>query len=218
MNRTDLSVMKRDNKGKNYARRLRREGKIPAVLYGRGNEPIPLAVYRNDLISILHGQEGHNTLLNMKFSDGAGQETLSMPKEIQMDTLSGEIVHVDFLQIHLDEVVTTEVPIHIVGSSPGVKAGGVLEFLLRELHIECLPMDIPSYVEVDVSGLQVGDSLQVSDIKVADNIRVLSDEHTAVVLIASPTIEKEPEEVEAEAAEAAEGAEAEGTDGEAKTE
>lgn len=208
MKKANLVVEKREKKGKNAARQLRREKKIPAVLYGRGTEPVPLAVDYQNFTAILHGQESRNTLLNLRITDGDEREVLSLPKEIQIDPIEGTVMHVDFQQIHLDESIHTQVPIHVVGSPPGVKAGGVLEHLMRELDIECLPMEIPEYVEADISLLGIGDSLHVSDLKAVGDFRVLSDEHRTVVLVAAPTIEKVPE-VEAVEEEAVEGEEKE---------
>ena len=203
MKRADLVAEKRQKRGKNAARQLRREKKIPAILYGRGTEPVPLAVDYQDFTAILHGQESRNTLFNLRITDGEEQEVLSLPKDIQFHPIEGTVIHVDFQHIHLDESIHTQVPIHVVGSSPGVKEGGVLEHLMRELDIECLPLEIPEYIEVDISPLGIGDSLHVSDLKVAGNYRVLSDAHRTVVLVAAPTVEKAPaaEVVEEEAVE-----------------
>jgi len=210
--KAELAVERRRKTGKNAARELRRQQKIPAVLYGRGTEPIPLAVDYQNFTAILHGQESRNTLFKLRISGEEKEEVLSLPKALQFHPVEGTVIHVDFQQIHLDERIHTQIPIHIVGSSPGVKAGGILEHLTRALDVECLPMEIPEFVEVDISGLQVGDSLHVGDLKVADNIRILRDSHQTVVLVAAPAVEKEPtpEEVEAEIAEDEEKKAAEG--------
>jgi len=193
--KADLPAVKRADRGKNAARRLRREGMIPAVLYGKGAEPLPLSVEKKAFAAIMHGQEGHNALLSMKITGQENLELLSMPKEIQFDPLSGSIVHVDFQQVHLDEAISTAVPVHLTGASAGVKLGGVLEHLCREIEIECLPMDVPASIEIDISGLQIGDSIHVSDLRVSDKVRILDDPSTTVALVAAPTVEKAPEEV-----------------------
>ncbi len=208
MKKANLVAEKRQQKGKNAARQLRREKKIPAVLYGRGSTPVPLAVKYQDFAAALHGQESRNTLLSLRIAGAEEQEILSLPKEIQIDPIEGTVLHVDFQQIHLDEAIHTKVPIRIVGASPGVKAGGVLEHLMRELDIECLPMAIPSCVEADISVLDIGDALHVSDLNVEGDFRVVSDLQRTVVLVAAPTVEKAPE-VEAVEEEAAEGEEKE---------
>lgn len=194
MRKADLPAVKRADRGKNAARRLRREGMIPAVLYGKGAEPMALSVDKKAFAAIMHGQEGHNALLSMKISGQESEEILSMPKEIQFDPLAGYIVHVDFQQVHLDEAISTTVPVHLTGAAAGVKLGGVLEHLCREIEIECLPMDVPAYIEIDVSGLQIGDSIHVSDLRVSEKVRILDDASTTVALVAAPTVEKAPAE------------------------
>ncbi len=201
MRKADLPVVKRADRGKNAARRLRREGMIPAVLYGKGAQPLPLSVDKKAFAAIMHGQEGHNALLNMKIAGQENEEILSMPKEIQFDPLAGGVVHVDFQQVHLDQAITTMVPVHLMGTAVGIKSGGVLEHLCREIEIECLPMDVPASIEIDISGLQIGDSIHVSDLRVSGEVRILDDSSTTVALVAAPTVEKAPEEVVAVAAE-----------------
>lgn len=210
MKRANLVAERRPKKGKNAARQLRREKKIPAILYGRGTEPVPLAVGYQDFTSALHGEESRNTLFNLRITNGEEQEILSLPKEIQFHPVDGTVMHVDFQQIHVDETIHTQVPIHLVGSPPGVKEGGILEHLLRELDVECLPLEIPDRIEVDVSALGIGDSLHVSDLKPVASIRVLSDAQRTVALVAAPTVEKAPvvevaEEAPVEGEEKAEG-------------
>ena len=205
MKRADLPAIKRTEKGKNVARRLRRDGKIPAVLYGKGSEPMPLTIALSDFKNVLHGQESHNTLISMKVEGEGSKELLSLPKEIVFDPLCGDILHIDFQQVHLDQAIATQIPVHVVGSSPGVKQGGVLEHLIREIDIECLPMDIPEFIEADISSLQIGDSIHVADLNLEENVRILSDESSTVVIVAAPTLDRSAEEAEEEAAE--EGAE-----------
>ena len=128
MKRADLSVEKRDQYGKSKSRQLRIKGLIPAVLYGKGIQPIPLKVKYQDLVALLHGQEGHNMILNMRFTDGIDTEILSIPKDIQFDPIHGKIIHVDFLQIRLDKSIHTQIPVRLVGSSVGVRVGSSVGF------------------------------------------------------------------------------------------
>ena len=207
MKTADLAAERRLTRGKNAARQLRVTGKIPAVFYGQGSESIALAVKYQDLVSILHGQESRNTLLNLRIDSGSEEPLLSLPKDIQFDPVEGNIIHMDFQQVHLDRPINTQVPIHLVGSSPGVAQGGVLEHLRRELDIECLPMDIPDFFEVDISTMEIGDSVHVSDLNLSEKIRILSDAHQTIILVAAPTVEKVAEEVEPEEGELAEGEE-----------
>lgn len=194
MKKANITVEKRTESGKGVARRLRRAGRIPAVLYGRGSEPLALSVDQKEFVNILHGQESRNTLISIQMANGGDEEILSLPKEIQFDPVRGDVIHVDFQMIHLNEPIHTQVPLHLTGSSPGVKKGGVLEHLMREIDVACLPMDIPDHIEVDISGMEVGDSLNVSQLQVSEKFKILSDGNRTLVLVAAPTVEQVPEE------------------------
>lgn len=215
MRREDLAVERRQGRGKNFARQIRREGKVPAVLYGKDAEPIVLSVQTRDLVSVLHGQESHNMLLNMKVAGEETGELLSMPKDIQFDPVDGHIVHVDFQQIHLNQTIRTEIPVHLSGTAQGVKEGGILEHILREIEIECLPMDIPEYVEIDISAMTIGDSVHVSDLDIMQNdkIEVLIESDRSVATVVAPRLEEEEEAAEEEAEGEGEGEEAEAEEG-----
>jgi large subunit ribosomal protein L25 len=213
--REDLAVERRQGRGKNFARQIRREGKVPAVLYGKDAEPIVLSVQTRDLVSVLHGQESHNMLLNMKVAGEETGELLSMPKDIQFDPVDGHIVHVDFQQIHLNQTIRTEIPVHLSGTAQGVKEGGILEHILREIEIECLPMDIPEYVEIDISAMTIGDSVHVSDLDIMQNdkIEVLIESDRSVATVVAPRLEEEEEAAEEEGEGEGEGEEAEAEEG-----
>jgi len=215
MKKAELVVERRTEKGKNVARRIRAAGNIPAVLYGKGSEPIPMTVGYKDLAAILHGEESHNTLITMKFKGekDSEKELIGLPKEILFDPLMGTVMHIDFQQVHHGVKLQTEVPIHLMGTPHGVKTGGVLEHLLRAVDIRCFPKDIPDYIEVDVTQLEVGSSVHVSDLITQEDVEILNDPEQAVALVAAPTIEKEPVAEEEE-----EGLEEEGAVSEAEKE
>ena len=218
MEQSELIVEKRTASGTAAARRLRRRGLTPAILYGRGMESLPLAVDSRMLRSLMHAG-GHNVLVRLKIQDGEGEPPTVMVKEIQRDAVTGMTLNVDFQRISLTEKVTAEVPVVLVGEAPGVKQGGVLDQILREVEVECLPTDIPAGFELDVSDLQVAHSLHVSDLVAPPGVEITT-EPTAVVVavtrvaeevVAPPVAEAAVEEgaAPAEAEEAAEAAEEE---------
>jgi large subunit ribosomal protein L25 len=201
-----LKAEKREESGKGAARKLRAAGRVPAVLYGHGVGPIAVSVDAKDLFHILHGSAGTNVLVDLQV-DGA--QHLSLPREIQRDHVRGRYLHVDFLAVRRDETVTVSVPVHVVGESPGVKAGGVIEHHLWELQVECLPGDVPDGINADVSKLQVGDSLRVADLTPPRGVSVLTPLEESVVSVVIPQV-RVVEEVEAVAEEGEEVAAEEG--------
>lgn len=200
-----LEAEKRDESGKGAARKLRARGRVPAVLYGQGVGPVSVSVGAKDLYRVLHGSAGTNVLVNLTV-DGA--EHLALPREIQRDHVRGRYVHVDFLAVRRDEKVTVSVPVRVVGESPGVKVGGVVEHHLWELEVECLPGDVPDGIDADVSELQVGDSLRVSDVVAPEGVTVLTPPEESLLSVVVPQV-RVVEEV-AEVAEGEEEAPAEG--------
>jgi large subunit ribosomal protein L25 len=204
-----LVATKREEAGKGVARRLRAGGRVPAVLYGHGMDPIGLSVDAKELFHLFHTGAGTNVLVDLVVD---GNEHLAMPREIQRDHIKGRFVHVDFLVVRRDEKITISVPIRVVGESVGVKAGGVVEHHLWELQVECLPTNVPEAIEADISALEIGDGLRVSDLIAPEGATILTSAEDSVVLVTQPQMAVELEE---EAAEAAEGEAAEGEGGEA---
>src|SRR6267378_798128 len=186
-----LEAARRADVGKGVARKLRAGGRIPGVYYGRGEDSIPLTVGLKDLMSVLESADGSNVIVDLKLGGEAAKDRKALIREIQRDPVAGSILHLDLQHISLTERITVEVPIVLVGVPLGVKdAGGILEHLLREVEVECLPTDIPSKLEVDVSALQIGDSLHVSDIK-ADRAEILTEADRAIAAVVPPTILEE---------------------------
>ena len=185
-----LKTERRSDVGKGFARRLRMAGRIPAVYYGRGEEPIALIVGLKELEEIIHTAEGSNVIVDLRVG-GASPERKALIREIQRDPVAGSILHLDLQHISLTERIVVEVPIVLLGTPTGVKdGGGILEHLLREVEVECLPTDIPSKLEVDVSALNIGDSLHVSDLK-AERVTIKTDMTRAIAAVVPPTILEE---------------------------
>jgi large subunit ribosomal protein L25 len=197
-----LNATPRDGGGKGDARKLRADGRVPAIVYGHGMEPLKLAVDSRDLYHVLHTGAGSNVLVDLQ----VGKDShLAMPREIQRDHIRGEFLHVDFLAVDRDEKITVDVPVHLVGESHGVKEGGVVEHHLWDLKVECTPTNVPQSIEADITALGIGDSLGVSDVKVPQGTTILTPLDETIVAVVPPPVLKLEEEV----AEAVEGEEAE---------
>jgi len=191
-----LEAARRADVGKGVARKLRAGGRVPAVYYGRGEDSIPLTVSLKELESVIHSAEGSNVIVDLKVSGDKAKDRKALIREIQRDPVAGLILHLDLQHISLTERITVEVPIVLVGTPIGVKdAGGILEHLLREVEVECLPTEIPSKLEVDVSGLAIGDSLHVSDIK-TERAEIKTEMDRAIAAVVPPTILEEVKPVE----------------------
>ena len=195
MERFQLEAEAREKTGKSIARKLRREGKIPGVVYGRERNPQPLIV---DPLK-LKGKLDANAIVDLTIKDDDGESSTEtvMIKDYQKHVIKNELLHVDFHHISMDETITVTIPIEIVGKAYGVQEGGVLQQLMREVEIECLPTDIPDSFELDITELDVGDSLQVSDLEVGDEIELVSALDDVIVTVVTPS-EEITEEVEEE--------------------
>jgi large subunit ribosomal protein L25 len=168
---------------KNEARRVRREGKIPAVVYGAGKDSLPITVDPRVVTRILNSETGHNTIFDLTLD---GEKTKAMIVDWQYEPIKGRLLHIDLKRIALDKVLTVSVPIELTGEAEGVKTqGGILEQMLREVEIECLPADIPSHIDVDISHLTFGKVLRVSDLPHSDKIKFLTDENQPVAHVTS---------------------------------
>ena len=208
-----LPAEARTGTGKGVSRKLRAAGKVPAVLYGRGLDPLVLTVDRTALTKALKTEAGRNVLIDLQVD---GDNHLTLARDLQRDALRGTIVHVDFLKIARDVAIEVDVPIHIAGESPGVKEGGVIEHHLWSVHVSCLPTSVPDRLDADVSRMVIGDMLRVGDLVVPEGVTILTEPEEAVLGVVVPQVLKVEEEVPAEvelaegeeaAAEAAEGEE-----------
>ena len=185
MHREELAAQRRDKSGKGVARTLRREGKIPGVVYSRGKAQ-SLILSPGDVKRIL--KHGENALITLNV---AGEESkdprVAILREIERDPISGEILHADLFEISMNEPIRVRIPVHLIGATPaGLKEGGVLQHILREIEIECLPAMIPEEVGVDASSLGIGDSIHVGDLRLPEGIRILEDGGQIVVSVAAP--------------------------------
>jgi large subunit ribosomal protein L25 len=210
--RIRLEVKEREHSGSRMSRRLRREGVIPGVLYGRGHKPHPISVSERELRRVLTGSAGLHAILDVVLE---GQTTThsSILKDYQVDPIRGRIDHFDLHEVRLDQTIQTAVVVELVGESVGAKAGGVLSQVAREIRVEALPLEVPERIELDVSPLEIGESLRLSDLHVPQGVTLLDDPETVLATVTVPTKVEEPE-VEVEEGEELEEGE-EGEDGEA---
>ena len=195
-----LEATTRDTFGKNEARRTRREGKVPAVLYGGdGTEPTPISVTPKALLKILHSEAGQNTLISLKMP-GAG-DTRVLVKDFQLDPVTHQVLHADFYRVAMDRRLQVTIPITVTGEPKGVKQqGGVLEFIRREIEIECLPGDIPEHINVDVSELMLHQGIRVRDIPADDKWSAITEGEAMLVHVIMPKAEEVAAPAEAVAA------------------
>jgi large subunit ribosomal protein L25 len=214
-----VEVDQRSDTGKNHCRRLRRAGKVPAVVYGLGRPPFPVAVEARKVEEVLRLESGRNTIFSLALSGESDRKRAVMIREIQRDPLTERMLHLDFVRVDLEKPVTVSVPVHLVGTPEGVKnEGGVVDFVHRTVEVECLPANIPDRIDVDISALHINQNISVAEISEDAAYSILDPAETILAVVVPPRVEAEPTtaEEEAEAAEAAAGAEApaEGKEGE----
>ncbi len=203
--RVQLDVEERAERGSAAVRRLRKRGFIPGVIYGGGNDPFAFSVEERELRRALTTDHGLNAILDVTVD---GDARPAIVKEYQRDPITGRVTHVDLVQVRLDRVIQTTVGIELIGDSPGVREGGVLQQVAREITVEALPLEVPERIEVDVSALMVGDSIRLEEVTVPGGVRFVDDPHeTVVVTVTVPTRVEEPEEELEEGEEGEEGAE-----------
>jgi large subunit ribosomal protein L25 len=185
---------------KNAARRVRMKGRIPAVVYGAAEPAVAIEVDPKQIQKILHSDSGHNSIFDLEIT-GSTAKTKAMIVDWQYEPIKGTLMHIDLKRIALDKVMTVEVPIQLVGTAVGVKTqGGILDQVLRELEIECLPGDIPSHIDVDVTNMSMGDVLRVSDLPHSDKLKFITDEDTTVAHVVAIKEEAAPAAEEVAAA------------------
>jgi large subunit ribosomal protein L25 len=201
-----LKVQPREKPGKTGTRALRHKGQIPAVCYGRGLKPLPLSLDPDDLIEIISGPRGLNSLIKL---DGAEDRTVFV-QEMQKDPVERHLLHVDFIFVDTQKPIQRDVPIELVGKPEGVKLGGVLQITQREILIEALPAELPDKVSVNVEELLVGQSIHVEDVDFPAGVKAIYDRNFNICAVVAPTEEKEPEKEELTEEEAAAAALAEG--------
>ena len=212
----ELKARIRTTRGNNAARALRRKDRIPAVLYGPGIDPISLSVDTKDLEQIFQNTRPSQIIFNLNIQNGKTITKSTMIKEFQIHPVSDNYLHIDFYEIAMDRKISVRVPVSTKGKSIGVELGGTLQIIRHELEILCLPLGIPEKIELDITDLQIGDSLHLEDISLEDNIEFPPDVNFTVLTISSPKVEVEELEEELEELEEAEEAEEDKEAGEDK--
>jgi len=195
---------KRNELGKNASRRIRKTGRVPAILYGEGAEGASIVLDKKDILKILKSESGENTLFKVALD---GQATDVMIKALQIDSVSDELVHADLIKIAMDKALRVSVPLELLGEPIGVKTeGGFVDFMTRAVEVECLPADIPDVIKIDISALHLHQSLKISDLVPPAGVRLTGEPTTVVVLIQVPHEEKVEVKAEEEGAVPVEGA------------
>ena len=193
-----VAAQNRTESGKNVNRRLRTRGLIPGVLYGKAKKPVPVAVSPKEIGSILRSKTGENTLFDLDL-DGSRRKVIL--KDFQVEPLKGHLLHADFYEVALDKPIEVDVHVELTGTPVGVKVqGGIVDWVTRELQVECLPADIPEKIVADISALEIGKHLRVGELKAPDKVTILTDADVVIAHVVAPRAE---EEVAAPAAEAA---------------
>ncbi len=190
MEKVHIDALLREERGKGAAKKLRREGFVPAVLYGGKHSSLPIKLPYPTVERLAERIERENILLEVTLKNGKGEETVeAVVKEVQRDPVTWKVIHMDLYEIVRGQKIAVTVPVHLIGKPVGVEMGGIIEHELRELEIECLPKDLPSSIDIDVSHLNIGDSIHVRDIKVGEGIRILEDPDATVLAIVAPVKE-----------------------------
>ena len=191
--RVKLQVRERERRGSADARRLRREGFIPGVLYGSGKEPHAICIPERELRRVLTGQGGLHAILDV-FLEGQKTTHASILKDYQQDPIRGHISHVDLQEVRLDQPIQATVTVQLIGEPAGAKEGGVLSQVQREIRVEALPMEVPEHIDLDVSSMAIGDSLRLVDLAPMEGVTYLDDpEETVLASVGLPTRVEEPE-------------------------
>ena len=182
-----LNAKVRKRTGKTGVKEVRREGNVPAILYGKDSEPIALAINPKELKEALKTESGINTLLELKYTDdGNDYNKVSLLREVQIDPISSDPIHLDFQILEMDQRIVVEIPIELFGRPAGVKEGGVLMENLREIEISCLPNNIPSSIKLNIDELNIGDSIYIEDLNLGEGIEALKEKDEVVVSVVQP--------------------------------
>lgn len=191
-----ITAERRKESGKGAARTHRRAGRVPGILYGHGEESVPVTVDARELSRLVQSVSVENTIVDLEVGDGASYKVLI--RELQWHPFRNEMLHVDFFHVAMDEKIYVEIPIVLLGTPVGVKnKGGIVDHQLRELEVYCLPASIPEKVEVEIAGLDIGDAIHVSDLIIPD-VEIETDPERSVVTVLAPTVIEEPEVAAAE--------------------
>jgi large subunit ribosomal protein L25 len=212
MEMVEINVERRDGRGKGLARRLRRGGVIPAIFYGPKRTTVAIRVQAEEFEEKLAHLEGSHLirLLNDGGKDAELHDRAVLLREVQRHPVTDDVLHVDFLEVDLTERLTVSVPLHFIGKAEGVVAGGILQPILREVRVECLPTEIPQFLEIDVTALGIHQVVHLSDLRVPEGVTTVGDPTQPLVTVLPPSIEEAPKPAEAAEVAPVEGAPAEG--------
>ena len=188
MDTLEIQVEARDKQRKRDARRLLRDGKIPAILYGPKMTTVTLALDKKEFSRRVAGLQGSH-LVRLKSASATLAEKVALVKDMQFHPISGEVIHADFYEVDLSAKIQVHVPLHFVGKAIGIVNGGVLQPILREIEVECLPLDIPEFFNVDVTALDIGDSVHIEDLQMPDGVVSVAEDNLALVAVVPPTVE-----------------------------
>lgn len=195
-----LEVQRREETGKSAVRKMRREGIVPAIMYGGGRDPIAISVNRRTISDLITKSEhGIRSIFLLKLSD-SDKTRHAMIRDYQLDAITRQIKHLDFVRVNMKEKVHLQIPIHTTGEAKGHKLGGVVDFVMREMEVECLPGSIPDEIVIDISDLDIGDSIRVGELTMPEGVKSLEDEERVVVTVTAPraVVEETEEAVEEE--------------------
>lgn len=191
METVEIQVEPRELGNKGKVKRLRRQGRVPGVIYGPKIEPLPLQIDRKEFVTRVAGLEGSH-LVRIKSASPLLADKVALVKAMEFHPVTGEIVHADFYEVDLTEKILVNVPLHFVGKAEGVVRGGILQPIVREIEVECLPMDIPEYLTVEVTPLDIGDSVHIADLSVPEGVTAIYETNLTLVTVVPPTVEEAP--------------------------
>ncbi len=189
-----LEAKVRNETGTGTSRRLRRQGRVPAIVYGRKETPLTLEVREKEFEKVVGLDAGQNAIISLNLDKG-GSEILALVKDVQYHPVTDKLLHVDFYRISLGDKITVSVAVVVTGESVGVKRGGILEHILWEVEIECLPTRIPDRIEVDITALNIGDTVHVRDLKLEEGINILTEGEQTILSVVPPTVSREEQAV-----------------------
>ncbi len=191
METLEIRVDARDKKRKRDAKRLLRSGKIPGILYGPKTEAIALALDKREFSSRVADLEGSH-LVRLKSDSSGLADKVALVKDMQHHPISGDVIHTDLYEVDLTAKITVNVPLHFIGKAEGVVRGGILQPIVREIEVECLPLDIPAFFDVDVSALDIGDSVHIEELTMPEGVTAVYESNLALVAVVPPTVEEAP--------------------------
>lgn len=191
METLEIQVEARDVKSKRQARRLRRAGKIPGVLYGPKTPPVPVELDQKEFSSRVAGLEGSH-LIRLKSESTALAAKVALVKEMQYHPITGDVIHTDLYEVDLTAKIQVQVPLHFIGKAAGVVRGGILQPIVREIEVECLPMEIPQFFNVEVSALDIGDAVHIEELQMPEGVSAIYETNFALVTVVPPSVEEAP--------------------------